>query len=49
MAVGEEAPVEGGGDESRDRSVDREDRVSDGGGMETGGGYMGAGSSVCSR
>ena len=42
-------PVEGGGDESRDRSVDGEDRVSDRGGMGTGSGDMGAGSSVCSR
>ena len=49
MAVGEEVPVEGGGDESRDRSVDGEDRVLDGGGMGTGGGDMGAGNFVCSR
>ena len=48
-AVGEEAPVEGGGEESQDRSVDGEDRVSDGGGIGTGGGDIGAGSLVSSR
>ena len=39
--------MEGGEEESRDRSVDREDRVSDR--IGTGGGDMGAGISVCSR
>ena len=42
-------PVEGGGKESRDRRVEGEDIVSDGGGIGTGGGDMGAGSLVCSR
>ena len=49
MAVGEDAPVEGGGEESRDRRVEEGDTVSDGGGIGTGGGDMDAGSSVCSR
>ena len=49
MAVGEGAPVEGGGEESRDRRVDGENIVFDGGGMGTGCGEMAAGSSVCSR
>ena len=49
MAVGEDVPVEGGGEESRDKRVEGEDIVSDGGGMGTGGEDMGAGSSVCSR
>ena len=48
-AVGEDVPVEGGGEESRDRRVEGEDIVFDGGGIGTGGGDMGAGSSVCSR
>ena len=49
MAVGEDVPVEGGGEESCDKRVEGEDIVSDGGGMGTGGGDMDAGSSVCSR
>ena len=42
-------PVEGGSEESLDRRVEGEDIVSDGGGIGTGGGDIGAGSSVCSR
>ena len=37
-AVGEEVPVEGGGEESQDKRVDGDDIVSDGGGIGTGGG-----------
>ena len=48
-AVEDEVPVEGGGKESLDRRIEGEDIVSDGGGIGTGGGDMGAGSSVCSR
>ena len=47
--MGEDTLVEGGGEESRDRRVDREDMVSDGGEIGIGGGDGGAGSSVCSR
>ena len=49
MAVGEEVPVEGGGKESRDKRVDRDNIVSDGGGIGTGDGDWDAGSLVCSR
>ena len=49
IAVGEEVPVEGGGEERRDKRVDRDDIVSDGGGIGTGGGDWGTGSSVYSR
>ena len=47
--VGEDVPVEGGGEESLDKRVEGEDIVSDGGGIGTGSGDMDAGSSVCSR
>ena len=47
--VGEEVPVEGGGEESLDRRVEGEDIVSDGGEIGTGGRDMGAGSLVCLR
>ena len=49
MVVGEEAPVEGGGEEWRDRSVDGEDKLSDRGGIGLGDGNGDTGSSVCSR
>ena len=48
-AVGEDTPVEGGGEESQDRRVDREDIVSNDGGIGIGSGDGGTGSSVCLR
>ena len=48
-AVEDEVLVEGGGKESRDKRVDGDDIVSDRGGIGTGGGDWGAGSSVCLR
>ena len=49
MTVGEDTPVEGGGEESQDRMVDGEDMVSDGEGIGICSGDGGAGRSVCSR
>ena len=47
--VEEDLAVEGGGEESRDRSMDREDRVSDGGGIGIGSSDRNTRSLVCLR
>ena len=47
--VEEDLPVEGGGEESRDRSMDREDRVSDGEGIGIGSSDRNTRSLVCLR